>query len=329
MDHDCFKHYNEEVDHISIDENHVVTILQTNPTVVNRRENLDELFIEVVRSKRALYDFRVPASKRTMLHKNALWMEVSNILQGSLSPEEAKARWKYLRDNYIKARKKIQTYVPSGSAATGNITAKKTRFQYYELMKLLNDSLQTRPTVSSLTDTSEIVTSFNIGDEQNKNDIARPLTTLQTISAINNSPERSASVYIPSRTPSPTNISPQAHFIDVLSPSTTDFSVESEISTRTRDLKRSAQNFINDHQPSVLKKKKNNALEAALIEALKEPATQPIDPLDAFLVRLGEGMRKLSYRDRAQLEIQFVTLLAEKENFCFDRDQINRSDRST
>lgn len=25
--------------------------------------------------------------------------------------------------------------------------------------------------------------------------------------------------------------------------------------------------------------KKNNALEAALIEALKEPATQPIDPL--------------------------------------------------
>lgn len=89
-----------------------------------------------------------------------------------------------------------------------------------------------------MTDTSEIVTSFNIGDEQNKNDIARPLTTLQTISAINNSPERSASVYIPSRTPSPTNISPQAHFIDVLSPSTTDFSVESEISTRTRDLKR-------------------------------------------------------------------------------------------
>lgn len=72
------------------------------------------------------------------------------IYQGSLSPEEAKARWKYLRDNYIKARKKVQAYIPSGSAATtvttaNTITKNKSRFQYYELMKFLNDSLQTRP----------------------------------------------------------------------------------------------------------------------------------------------------------------------------------------
>ncbi|KYQ53513.1 hypothetical protein ALC60_00039 [Trachymyrmex zeteki] len=64
--------------------------------------------------------------------------------QGSLSPQEAKARWKYLRDNYIKARKKVQAYVPSGSAAA-NTSTEKSKFQYYELMRFLNDSLQTRP----------------------------------------------------------------------------------------------------------------------------------------------------------------------------------------
>lgn len=75
----------------------------------------------------------------------------------------------------------------------------------------------------------------------------------------------------------------------------------------------------------VSEKKNYAALQAALIEALREPVTQTIDPLDGFLVRLGEGMRKLPYRDRARLEIQFLTLLAEMENSCFNRD----SDRST
>lgn len=70
----------------------------------------------------------------------------------------------------------------------------------------------------------------------------------------------------------------------------------------------------------VSEKKNDAVLQAALIEALKEPATQAIDPLDGFLVRLGEGMRKLSYRDRAQLEIQFLTILADTEDRCLNRD---------
>ncbi|XP_071582544.1 uncharacterized protein [Temnothorax nylanderi] len=171
-DHECFKNYIEEVDRINIDENYVVTIVENNPTVVGK-ENLNELLIEAVRSKRGLYDFRhVPASERTILRKNALWMEVSNILRGSLSPEEAKARWKYLRDNYIKARKKVRAYIPSGSAATVANTNCKSRFQYYELMRFLDDSLQTRPTVSSLTDAneSEVVTSLDTQNEQYESD---------------------------------------------------------------------------------------------------------------------------------------------------------------
>ncbi|EZA47541.1 hypothetical protein X777_16210 [Ooceraea biroi] len=59
---------------------------------------------------------------------------------------------------------------------------------------------------------------------------------------------------------------------------------------------------------------KSDALQAALIEALKEPPTQAADPLDGFFARLGEGMRRLPYRERARLEITFLTLLAEKED---------------
>lgn len=288
IDHDCFKHYIEGVDHISVDENYVVTIIEKNPKVVDRKENLNELLIEAVRSKRGLYDFRVPASERTMLRKNALWVEVSNILGGSLSSEEANVRWKYLRDNYIKARKKVRAYVPSGSAGTAAnvITENKSRFQYYELMRFLNDSLQTRPTVSSLTDSSaksEVDTSLDTGNKQHEgNTLAKPSTTLQ-ISAINNSPQTPAFSYIPSRTSTPTNISSQTlDSIDVLSRTsspTTDFSwtsTQRRVPTRTRATgsKQSAQNSIDDHEPPVVKKKKNDAaLQTALIEALREPAT--------------------------------------------------------
>jgi len=64
-------------------------------------------------------------------------------LLGALTLEEAKARWKYLRDNYIKARKKIQGYIPSGSVAeAANI--KKSKFRFYDLMIFLNDVFDTR-----------------------------------------------------------------------------------------------------------------------------------------------------------------------------------------
>ncbi|XP_071580515.1 uncharacterized protein [Temnothorax nylanderi] len=344
-DHECFKNYIEEVDRINIDENYVVTIVENNPTVVGK-ENLNELLIEAVRSKRGLYDFRhVPASERTILRKNALWMEVSNILRGSLSPEEAKARWKYLRDNYIKARKKVRAYIPSGSAATVANTNCKSRFQYYELMRFLDDSLQTRPTVSSLTDAneSEVVTSLDTQNEQYESDaIAGSSTTLQiSTSAINKSPQTHAFPYVPSRTPTPTNTSPRAlDSIDVLlqTPTPTkDFpltSTTNRVPTRPRTTgsKQSVQNSIDVYEPPVAKKKKNDAaFQEALIEAIRggnEPATQPIDPLDGFLIRLGEGMRKLPYRNRARLEIQFLTLLGEMEDRCFNQDSDDRDQRN-
>ncbi|XP_036142433.1 uncharacterized protein LOC114255100 [Monomorium pharaonis] len=69
-----------------------------------------------------------------------------------------------------------------------------------------------------------------------------------------------------------------------------------------------------------IKKQKSDDLQTALIEALKEPIGQTTDPLDDFLARLGEGMRRLPYRVRARLEIEFLTLLAEKEACCTNND---------
>lgn len=48
-----------------------------------------------------------------------------------------------------------------------------------------------------------------------------------------------------------------------------------------------------------------------LLNILKSP-TQP-DPVDCFMVRLAEGMRKLPYRIRSKLELEFLNRLHEVE----------------
>ncbi|EZA54579.1 hypothetical protein X777_05690 [Ooceraea biroi] len=107
------------------------------------KDILDEVLIGAVKARKALYDYSLPAFQRTNLRKNTLWAEVSNTLGGVLSPQQAKARWKYLRDNYAKARKKIKTYIPSGSAATA-ASIKQSKFRFYDLMMFLNDFLEIR-----------------------------------------------------------------------------------------------------------------------------------------------------------------------------------------
>lgn len=98
--------------------------------------------------------------------------------------------------------------------------------------------------MSSLTDAdakSGVVTSFNVENKRHKDDaVAGPSTTHQ-ISDINNSPQTSS--YVSSRTPTPTNISPQMlGSIDVLSRTTTPTkhfpSTESKLPTRTGGTKR-------------------------------------------------------------------------------------------
>lgn len=51
--------------------------------------------------------------------------------------------------------------------------------------------------------------------------------------------------------------------------------------------------------------------EKALIEALKENVES--NPIDGYLLRLGESLCRLSYKKRSQLEIEFLKRLYEVE----------------
>ncbi|XP_036141736.1 uncharacterized protein LOC118645208 [Monomorium pharaonis] len=155
-----------------------------------------------------------------------------------------------------------------------------------------------------------MVTSLNIENtnEQHENISTEPLMLLAT----NNSPP----------TEKPTS------FISLRTTPTKDFpsTLTSKVSIAARSIgsKQLTQNPINNHGQPVAKRNKKEenkkeALQEALIEALKEPATH-IDPLDGFLIRLGEGMRRLPYRTRTKLEIRFLTSLTEMEDSCFNRD---------
>lgn len=46
--------------------------------------------------------------------------------------------------------------------------------------------------------------------------------------------------------------------------------------------------------------------------ALRENNKQP-DGVDGFLLLLGEGLRKLPYRERTRLEMKFLTMLTEEQ----------------
>ncbi|EFN79639.1 hypothetical protein EAI_08599, partial [Harpegnathos saltator] len=94
--------------------------------------------INLISQKRALFDHWIPASERSTLKKTVLWQEICNSLGGTLSIIEIKKRWRYLRDCFIKAKKKKRTYIPSGFAAEA-LSTKRSSFRFYEQMKFLDD----------------------------------------------------------------------------------------------------------------------------------------------------------------------------------------------
>lgn len=280
-------------------------------------DTLDELLIGAVKARKGFYDYRIPANQRTNLRKNALWAEVSNTLGGAFKPEEAKVRWKYLRDNYAKARKKVKGYIPSGSAAASG--HKKSKFRFYDLMTFLNDFLETRQTVSSLPDEVAESEEYETIEQHEDGTAASGFTDIspRTSTTINASPLTPTRVSL--RTPTPTLVPPRVSTSRSVSPQTPPvFNTTSRISaTNSRRPFETVDYYLDEPRKiSAAKKQKTDVLQTALIEALKEPTAQTVDPLDGFLARLGEGMRRLSYHDRARLEIRFLMLLAETEDLC-------------
>ncbi|XP_036149768.1 uncharacterized protein LOC118647918 [Monomorium pharaonis] len=84
LDHHCFVSYDENTDVINVDDNAVVTMrkrheiedVQSTSAVTQ-----DELLIELVRTRRALWDHSILLNQRTKLKKDNLWQEIVNLLQ--------------------------------------------------------------------------------------------------------------------------------------------------------------------------------------------------------------------------------------------------------
>lgn len=71
------------------------------------------------------------------------------MIGGIKNPTECKKRWGYLRDNYIKARKLMKSYVRSEASAEEGRPV-KSGFRFYNRMQFLEAVIQSGPTVSSL-----------------------------------------------------------------------------------------------------------------------------------------------------------------------------------
>ncbi|KAM0727913.1 hypothetical protein ACS0PU_005382 [Formica fusca] len=100
LDHHCFKTYNETIDVINVDSDAVVTMRKRHQTEsVVQHEGAsqsdtqsiftqDELLIELVRTRRGLWDHSIPITERTRLKKESLWQEIDLCLWKQLSRDE-------------------------------------------------------------------------------------------------------------------------------------------------------------------------------------------------------------------------------------------------
>lgn len=59
-----------------------------------------------------------------------------------------------------------------------------------------------------------------------------------------------------------------------------------------------------------------NDIQKGLLEALRQPLSQP-DAIDGILLRLGDGLRRLPYRERSQLEMQWLREIMQVEERYF------------
>ncbi|XP_032689422.1 uncharacterized protein LOC116853455 isoform X3 [Odontomachus brunneus] len=86
--HNCFQKYDEERHAISINEDFVAIIVEASNEIVSEdtsneqysTDHRDEMLINIVQTKPALWNFQIPLRERTKAKKKALWKEVENML---------------------------------------------------------------------------------------------------------------------------------------------------------------------------------------------------------------------------------------------------------
>lgn len=308
LQHKCFENYSEEVHALHIDKNHVARMVPrsnenedpSNATVIppggNEQsqsvcDDIDEILIEMVFQKPALWNHKLPLHERTQLKVNALWLEVSNAMGGGkATPKWAKTRWKDLRDSYVKARKKQKAYVPSGSDADTAQRLRSSSFRFFKRMQFLEVAYATEPTISSLDSTQRSLPIALDANTSSSDSAIYPQTSAITVPQITRSPL--SPIIIPS------------------GPSSAPLPSSSVATITTR--------------PGIVlpknKRKREDSdgqsnLQESILEALREPIKQP-DAVDGVLLMLGEGLRRLPYRERTVLEVKWLGELLNAEERC-------------
>ncbi|KMQ85035.1 hypothetical protein RF55_16685 [Lasius niger] len=203
---------------------------------------------------------------------------------GDKSIKDLQKRWKYHRDCYIRAKRKLKEYVPSGSAATSSANI-KCSYKFYELMRPLDDALETKSTVSSLSDKDE--ESLN-----QENYVA------STFAPTQQSSQPSSTLFNTENTNYSNVESSNRETIEILTPMASPASETLMPTVKTTKRQKT-------HNQS--------ELETVLLDVLKTPIPE-MDAVDGFLKMLGESLRRLPYRRRAIMEIKIFEMVLEAES---------------
>lgn len=94
----------------------------------------EETLLLEVQLRQSLWNYKLPLPQRNMKIIRDLWQEVANALDGKITADEAKTKFKSLHDIY---RKIIRAETcASGSARKENVK----KWAHYHSMKFLRDS---------------------------------------------------------------------------------------------------------------------------------------------------------------------------------------------
>lgn len=107
---------------------------------------VEELLINCVMARTPLWDSRIPIKERSKTIRDVLWQEIYQEFGSNpdFSIDFLMKKWRNLRDTYVRIKGDSKSE-PSGSAAKN-----KKKWEFFDQMSFLNDTINFRPTVSNL-----------------------------------------------------------------------------------------------------------------------------------------------------------------------------------
>lgn len=211
--------------------------------------------------------------KERSRQKADLWRKVSEDLKGIYTPTEAEKRWNYLKDRYRKSLNNYKKILKESVQRSGAAGIPKNQ--------PIKPSFKHHYLMSFLNDIFEHRPSISSIKMPRK---PQPFTS----NAVENENSLDESIFV-------NDINEESN--EIPSPSSTPSCSSTSSSTLQRKKKKSSGN--------------SDEFDQMLLEILKKPS-EP-DPVDGFVVRLAEGMRRLPYKERSKLELEFLTKLMEVE----------------